>query len=319
MPETLEATLRTRERRAFSTQFEMRQNGDKIGFRGYAAIFDSPANGEVVRRSAFNKTLAERDNVRLLVNHEGIPLASTKATTMTLGVDDRGLFVEVDELDTTNPTVQELVSAMTRGDISEMSFAFIDMTPREDRIGKDGNRQLLDVRLYDVSVVTFPWYEDTMAELNSLALAEVRAHKTTEKIRAAYRQAGLLAPITDSRDLAGWTLTDLRPLLFDAVEDAMEDENYWWLGICDVSDTWFVYIVEGMDDCDCFQVDYTVDEAGAITLGMPRLVIAKTTYLPDPDAAEDIAAGDPGTVETNSAPMWRLEAARALLNRNTAA
>lgn len=300
---------RTRERRAFVTSFEMRQEDGKVGFRGYAAVFDSPSNGEVVRRSAFNKTLAERDNVRLLVNHGGVPLASTKAATMTLGVDERGLFVEAADLDTANPTVQELVSAMSRGDLSEMSFAFVDMTPKEDRKDDDGNRQLLDVRLYDVSVVTFPWYEDTVAELNSLDLAEVRSHKATEKIRAALRQAALLAPVTDSRDLAGWTLSDLRPLLFDAVEDSMEDENYWWLGVCDVSDTWFVYVVEGADDCDYFKADYTIDEAGKVTLGEPVLVIAKTTYLPDPDAADD--------VEVNSA--WRLAAAGWNARRFTAA
>lgn len=298
---------RTRERRAFVTSFEMRQEGDKVGFRGYAAIFDSPSSGEVVRRSAFNKTLAERDNVRLLVNHEGVPLASSGAGTMTLGTDERGLFVDVDELDLANPTAQELVSAMTRGDIDQMSFAFIDMTPKEDRKDDDGNRQLLDVRLYDVSVVTFPWYEDTVAELNSLSLAEVRSHKATEKIRAALRQAAQLAPVTDSRDLGGWTFSDLRPLLFDAVEDQMEGD-YWWLGVTDVSDTWFVYVVEGMDDCDYFQADYTIDEAGTVTLGEPVPVIAKTTYLPDPDASD---------VEVNSA--WRLAAAGWNARRFTAA
>lgn len=297
---------RLRERRAFDTRFELRQDGDKVGFRGYAAIFDSPSNGEVVRRSAFNKTLAERDNVRLLVNHEGVPLATTGAATMTLGVDERGLFVDVNELDLTNPTAQEIVSAMTRGDLFQMSFAFVDMTPKEDRIGPDGNRQLLDVRLYDVSVVTFPWYEDTVAELNSFALTEARSLSPSPAMRSALRRAAALVPIP-KRDLAGWTLADLRPLLFDAVEDSMGDQNYWWLGICDISDTWFVYMVEGMDDCDCYKVDFTVDAAGNVTLGTPVAVIAKTTYLPDPDAAED-------AVEVNSAP-WRLEAARALLRK----
>jgi hypothetical protein len=192
-----------------------------------------------------------------------------------------------------------------------MSFAFVDKTPREDRIGEDGNRQLLDVKLYDVSVVTFPWYEDTFAELNSLSLAEVRSHRTSPSTRAALKLAASLVPIVGAqRDLNGWTLGDLRPLLFDAVEDTMEGESYWWLGVCDVSDTWFVYVVEGMDDCDCYQVDYTVDEGGTITLGEPRLVIAKTTYLPDPDAAVDL-------IEANSA--WRLELAKFNARNFTAA
>jgi HK97 family phage prohead protease len=51
--------------------------------RGYAAVFDSVSHDEVVRSSAFNKTLAERDDVRLLVNHDGVPLARTKSGTLT--------------------------------------------------------------------------------------------------------------------------------------------------------------------------------------------------------------------------------------------
>ena len=77
----------------FNADIEVRSNADgTVGLRGYAAVFDSEAHGEVVRPSAFNTTLKQRDNVRLLVNHDGIPMASTKAGTMTLSVDQRGLL-----------------------------------------------------------------------------------------------------------------------------------------------------------------------------------------------------------------------------------
>lgn len=150
------------ERRMFAANLELRQNANgSVGLRGYAAMFEQPAHGEMVARSAFNRTLAQRDNVRLLVNHDGVPLASTKAGTMRLSVDERGLLVEVDELDMDNPTVRELVSAMQRGDIDQMSFAFT----AHDAPTINGVRELREVTLYDVSVVTFPWYDTTTVGL----------------------------------------------------------------------------------------------------------------------------------------------------------
>lgn len=162
--------MRTIERRAFDADLEMRSNAGGYHLRGYAARFDSPSNGEIVRSSAFNKTLAERDDVRLLINHDGVPLARTKSGTLTLTVDPVGLAVDAPGLDPSNPDVQRLASAMERRDIDQMSFAFQDMTPMADRF-VDGVRNLLDVKLYDTSVVTFPWYEDTQAEMNSLDAA----------------------------------------------------------------------------------------------------------------------------------------------------
>lgn len=150
------------ERRIFDAKIEVRTNSDgSVGLRGYAAVFDSEAHGEVVRASAFNRTLAQRDNVRLLVNHDGIPLASTKAGTMTLSIDERGLVVDVPSLDMSNPTVQELVSAMNRGDIDQMSFAF----SANDAPTIEGVRELREVKLFDVSVVTYPWYDATSVGL----------------------------------------------------------------------------------------------------------------------------------------------------------
>jgi uncharacterized protein len=150
------------ERRVFDANIEVRTNSDgTVGVRGYAAVFNSEAHGEVVKPSAFTRTIAQADNVRLLVNHDGVPLASTKAGTMTLSTDSRGLLVDVPNLDLANPTAQELISAMSRGDIDQMSFAF---TPNDDPI-IGGIRELREVRLYDVSVVTYPWYEATTVGL----------------------------------------------------------------------------------------------------------------------------------------------------------
>jgi len=175
----------TIERRVFDADIEVRTAADgTVGLRGYAAVFDSPAHGEVVTRSAFNRTLAQRDNVRLLVNHDGVPMASTKAGTMSLSVDERGLLVDVPSLDMDNPTVRELTSAMQRGDLDQMSFSFASLDDRT----VDGTRELREVRLYDVSVVTYPWYEDTAANLTGdrdLDRALVCARSLSDEQRAA--------------------------------------------------------------------------------------------------------------------------------------
>jgi HK97 family phage prohead protease len=135
----------------------------KIG--GYAATFNSEATGlnfrEVIAPGAFTRALASADPVFLLVNHdmEGIPLASTQSGTLNLRQDSTGLYMEA-TLDPANPKAQELSSAVRRGDMDKMSFAF---TVSPDGQTKDaGLRTLTDIeRLYEVSVVTLPAYDST--------------------------------------------------------------------------------------------------------------------------------------------------------------
>lgn len=151
------------ERRIVDANIQVRRaaDGSSVGVRGYAAVFDSVAHGEVIRSAAFNRTLAQKDNIRLLVNHEGVPLASTRAGTLTVGVDERGEWFEAPELDLTNPDVLRLVSALDRGDIYQCSFAgyFTDVA------SVDGVDEVREVKQVDVSIVTYPWYEETDAGL----------------------------------------------------------------------------------------------------------------------------------------------------------
>jgi hypothetical protein len=103
-------------------------------------------------------------DVRLLVDHEGVPLARTKSRTMTLIEDERGLRMEA-KLDPMNPDAARIISAMKRGDLSQMSFAF--RTVKDNWNSDRSVRELREVQLFDVSVVTFPAYEETVAELRS--------------------------------------------------------------------------------------------------------------------------------------------------------
>jgi len=129
-------------------------------------VFDSPSEPlpftEFVRPGAFTKTLNDGADVRLLIDHEGVPLARTKSGTLVLEEDSRGLHVEA-SLDPANPDAARVLSAMKRGDLSQMSFAFRTI---KDSFNADRTvRELKEVQLFDVSVVTFPAYEDTVAEV----------------------------------------------------------------------------------------------------------------------------------------------------------
>ena len=160
----IENMERQTENRSFTfAAVEERNNDDKntLLFTGYASVFDKPYGvrdsrgqyNETIKQGAFKKTLQEQDDVRFLVNHDGIPLARTSSGTLKLEEDDYGLFVRA-ELDPNNPTVAEVASAMKRGDLNEMSFAFAAIKDNFDNSGE--NREVNEARLFDVSVVTYP-------------------------------------------------------------------------------------------------------------------------------------------------------------------
>jgi HK97 family phage prohead protease len=140
---------------------------------GYATVYDfaydiggGPASGgftEIVARGATAKSAAEAD-VRLLVNHDGIPLARTKSGTMTLTSDDIGLKVTA-QLDPTNPVSASLRSAMERGDMDQMSFAFKVLRDSWDTAYEV--RTIQEVKIFDVSMVTYPANPATVAKVRS--------------------------------------------------------------------------------------------------------------------------------------------------------
>ncbi len=164
---------------------------DRTGLRGYATIYDypyevagGPTNGgwtETISRGACTKSLNERADVRLLFDHTGVPLARTKSGSMSLSSDEVGLMVEVDELDTRNPAAAAVVSALGRGDIDEMSFAF--RAVRQEWNADYTDRRISEVALYDVSLVTYPANPATVVALRAdesdeIALRDVDKNAT---------------------------------------------------------------------------------------------------------------------------------------------
>jgi HK97 family phage prohead protease len=141
----------------------------KIG--GYAAVFNSPTDvgdffTEIIAPGAFTNAIIS-DDVRALFNHDpNFVLGRKSNRTLSLSEDNRGLMFEASPPDTT--WAKDLLASIDRGDISEMSFQFIAKREQWDDTGAMPIRTLLEVELLDVSVVTFPQYEDTSVATRSL-------------------------------------------------------------------------------------------------------------------------------------------------------
>jgi len=165
MIEERKTMIRTAEK--ITMEAELRAVGqidENFKIAGYAATFNQEATGlnfrEMIAPGAFSRSLSTDNPVFLLVNHDTdqLPLASTQSGTLRLSEDDHGLRMEAD-LDMKNPRAAELASAIERGDVNKMSFAF-SVGP-DGQTKEDGLRTLTDLDLYEVSAVTWPAYNST--------------------------------------------------------------------------------------------------------------------------------------------------------------
>jgi HK97 family phage prohead protease len=171
----------TVERRVNTVEFDVRNgeaSSDGMSFTGYAAVFDSPSEPlpftEVIKGGAFHRSLKSRNEIKLFMNHNtDVVLGSSRAGTLRLSEDSRGLLAEADLPDTT--AGRDLSVLMQRGDVNSMSFGF-SVPPRGDKWSEDGaTRELHQVRLHEVSIVTgFPAYQATTASVRSLDILATR-------------------------------------------------------------------------------------------------------------------------------------------------
>jgi HK97 family phage prohead protease len=197
------------ERRTFTIKnVEARQAEDgTMRLSGYAAVFNDDSVPlpfiERIAPGAFRKTLTETPDVRLLINHEGLPLARTKNGTLRLQEDQTGLYMDADLPDT--QAARDLYTLVERGDVDQMSFAFRVIRQKWNEGRTERTLTELSLADGDVSVVTYPAYPTTTVEAR-------------EQITAA-RQA-----IKEGREITGESL-----LVIQAILDKI-DESYEYLG-----------------------------------------------------------------------------------------
>lgn len=158
------------------TDMEVRsEEGKPTILRGYAAVFEKlsvPLYGfrEKIRKGAFAKSL-EKNNIKALWNHNSdYPLGSTKAGTLKLEEDDRGLRFELELPD--NSWGRDAAIAVKRRDVDGVSFGFnVEKEEWDNSNPKDVIRTLVEVNLIEISPTPFPAYPATSVSARSV-LAE---------------------------------------------------------------------------------------------------------------------------------------------------
>ena len=175
---------------------EIREDGEDLYLEGYFAVFNSsyelwPGATESVAPGAFDESIS--GDVRALYNHNtDIVLGRTSAGTMEIRQDSHGLWgsIRINQADT---DAMNLYNRVKRGDVDQCSFGFFILA-EERRVLENGDVQyvILKVRLVEVSVVTFPAYEETSVsararqeeDIRRMAFAE-RKEKLREKLKGA--------------------------------------------------------------------------------------------------------------------------------------
>lgn len=169
----------TREMRTVSSDFQTREDGENLIIEGYFSVFNSnyeiaPGMTESIAPGAFTNALSEDSDVRALTNHDTtLVLGRTKARTLSLREDDKGLWGSIE----VNPKDRDAVNTyerVKRGDVDQCSFGF-DIVSEVTEHREDGSIhwEIQDVRLYEVSVCTFPAYDQTSVAARCSAKDEI--------------------------------------------------------------------------------------------------------------------------------------------------
>lgn len=179
--------------RSSTRKFETREADGKLYISGYFAVFGSEYEifqgaSERVDPGAFEETLSS--DIRCLIDHETrLVLGRTKSGTLTLKVDSRGLWGEV-EINPNDQDAMNLYERVKRGDVDQCSFGFDILDEEFEDLGDKVRWTIKKVKLYEVSVVTFPAYEETSVTARKRQLDDMRKkdnelwkHRMIEKLK----------------------------------------------------------------------------------------------------------------------------------------
>ena len=160
------------------SNFETREDGENPVIEGYFSVFNTTYDmgfdmSESVAPGAFTKSLS--NDVRALINHDTTyVLGRTSAHTLELREDSHGLWGKI----TINPKdsdAMNLYERVKRGDVSQCSFGFNIVSENTD-IREDGSVHwtITEADLHEVSVCTFPAYEETAVSARAHDLEEIK-------------------------------------------------------------------------------------------------------------------------------------------------
>lgn len=151
--------------RCVGTKFNTREDGGELYIEGYFAVFNSkyelwPGATESVAPGAFAETLG--GDIRALIDHETrLVLGRNKVGTLELKEDSHGLWGRI-RINPNDSDAMNLYERVKRGDVDQCSFGF-DILEEETDFQNEGECHwtIKKVKLYEVSVCTFPAYTET--------------------------------------------------------------------------------------------------------------------------------------------------------------
>ncbi|PWM13372.1 MAG: HK97 family phage prohead protease [Collinsella tanakaei] len=171
-----------RQMRGVPSRFDTREENDALYIEGYFSVFNTnydlwPGASESVAPGAFSQTLG--GDIRALIDHETrLVLGRNKAGTLELREDSHGLWGRV-AINRNDQDAMNLYERVKRGDVDQCSFGF-EITKEDTDIREDGSVHwtIREVKLYEVSVVTFPAYEETSVSARKKEYADIQKRKT---------------------------------------------------------------------------------------------------------------------------------------------
>ena len=181
-------TNREKNIRDFRTSFKITREEDSPDERvieGYFALYESETelwkdSFEIINRGAFEKTIKQND-IRALWNHNTqYVLGRSKNGSLELKADEKGLFGTI-KLPKTQ-YANDLYELVSRGDIDQASFGFNIIDEELEELENGGYRwRINDIDLHEISVVTFPAYENTTVQARSKQVQEIEQRKLQER------------------------------------------------------------------------------------------------------------------------------------------
>ena len=173
--------------RDFKTKFKItrdEQTHDERCVEGYFALYESETelwegSYEIITKGAFDNTLNK--DVRALWNHNTqYVLGRSKNGSLQLKADDKGLFGTI-KLPNTQ-YANDLYELVSRGDIDQASFGFNIIDEDLEELASGGYRwRINEIDLHEISVVTFPAYENTTVQARAKQVEQLEQRKLQEK------------------------------------------------------------------------------------------------------------------------------------------
>lgn len=174
-----------RQTRSIASDLKTREKEDEMIIEGYFAVYNTetelwPGAFEEIAPGAFDNTLS--NDIRALINHDtSLVLGRTKAGTLELKTDSRGLWGRI-KINPNDTDAVNLYERVKRGDVDQCSFGFNIVSEETDYRDNGTVKWIIkEIDLHEVSVCTFPAYEETGVQARHKQVEQYKQRRLEER------------------------------------------------------------------------------------------------------------------------------------------